>query len=553
MKSTQKPFILLLLVIAFFLSYSIANAQTALWIRQAGTSGITNGVSSDASFNCYATGEVGNPGLFDSLTVSSHFADVFIAKYSNTGEVLWAKTAGGELIDQGYEIASDASGNSYVVGAIQTNSVFPTVTFDTVSLTGNGSFDWFIAKYDASGNLLWVKNEGSTLGDFAFGVALDPSGSVLVCGEFSSTMTVNGTTLLSAGGVDVFIARYSPDGTLIWIKQAGGTGSDEAQTITTDAAGNIAIAGNFQNTATFGSNSVTAAGLGDAFIAKYDSSGNNIWVRAGGGNVSFVSDRAYSISADGSDNFYITGEFSGEGTFDGFSVSNTGTSGTDIFIAKYNSDGEIQWLHHAGGLSDDKGYAIDADAAGNTFVTGFADSGPNVAFDSISLPPRGNEYVFLAKFNTAGDALYVKQYAAGLGMDIHVLNNGCLFFGGGASPDAGNEFDSIDLVYVDRSAFMGEFCESVATASEPIVNDAVESFTFPNPSHGKFILVLNGFSKDATLQIVDVSGRILYSAIMESASYASSQQIQLPQSIKGFILLKISDADHSIVKSLSVE
>ncbi len=166
--------------------------------------------------------------------------------------------------------------------------------------------------------------------------------------------------------------------------------------------------------------------------------------------------------------FYITGDYTGTATFDGLSVVNTGTSGTDIFVAKYNSNGAIQWLHHGGGPASDKGYSIGVDQAGNSWVSGFAASGTGVVFDTISLPPIGNEYIFLAKYDPAGVVQYVKQYAAGTGQDIHVLNNGCLYLNGGASKSsAGNEFDNISLVYVDRGGFICQFCETVDPGCEP--------------------------------------------------------------------------------------
>ena len=80
---------------------------------------------------------VSNPGLFDNLTIPCNASDVFVAKYDPIGGLIWAKTAGGALLDQGYDIATDASGNSYVVGAIQTNGIYPTVTFDGITLTGH--------------------------------------------------------------------------------------------------------------------------------------------------------------------------------------------------------------------------------------------------------------------------------------------------------------------------------------------------------------------------------------------------------------------------------
>ena len=108
-------------LVAIAISFLNANvqAQTAQWIKQQGTGGISNGVSSDALQNTYATGMVSDPGLFDNITIPCHASDVFVAKYEPTGGLVWAKTAGGPLLDHGYDIATDTTGNSYVVGAIR--------------------------------------------------------------------------------------------------------------------------------------------------------------------------------------------------------------------------------------------------------------------------------------------------------------------------------------------------------------------------------------------------------------------------------------------------
>src|SRR5262249_51360434 len=234
-----------------------------------------------------------------------------------------------------------------------------------------------------------------------------------------------------------------------------------------DGLGNVVIVGEFQNTAFFDTHSVRASGLGDAFIAKYNSAGNNLWVHSGGSTTSFVGDAAKAVAADASNNFYITGGYSGTASFDGLNVTNTGTSGTDIFIAKYDNNGIIQWLHHAGGPVSDKGYSIGVDSTGNSWVTGFAGSGLGVVFDTMSLPPIGNEYIFLAKYDPTGVVQYVKQYAAGTGQDIHVLDDGCLYLNGGASKGNGHEFDDISLIYVDRGSFICQFCEMVDPGCEP--------------------------------------------------------------------------------------
>ena len=184
----------------------------------------------------------------------------------------------------------------------------------------------------------------------AYGVALDNSGAVYVTGFFSGTMTVDGVTVTSAGLYDIFLAKYNSDGTLVWLKRAGGTGSDIAHGIVLDSVGNIGIVGEFQNTASFDNNSIAALGLGDAFIAKYDSNGNNLWAQRGGGTINYQTDRANAIGSDGSNSFYVTGEFTGTATFDGLSVTSAGPNASDIFLAKYDTNGVIEWLHHGGGV-----------------------------------------------------------------------------------------------------------------------------------------------------------------------------------------------------------
>jgi hypothetical protein len=466
LRSSQKPSRWILSLFAFLvLAFATGtSAQTAQWVRQMGTGGISNGVSSDSAGNAYATGIVSNPGLFEDLVIPCQVSDVFLTKYDPSGNLLWATIGGGDLLDQANDIVTDANGISYVAGAIQTNSLHPTATFGNFTLTGNGDYDWLLVKYDAFGNVVWAKNGGSTAGDTAYGVGLDSAGNVYVTGHFSGTMTVDGVTVVSSGLFDIFLAKYSSSGTLLWLKRAGGTGSDISHGLVVDNLGNVAITGEFQGTAKFDARSVKAAGLGDAFIAKYDSAGNNVWVHSGGSTTSFAGDPAKAIAADGASNYYITGDYTGTATFDGLSVANTGTNGTDIFVAKYNEAGTIQWLHHGGGPASDKGYSTGVDQSGNSWVSGFAGSGTGVVFDTISLPPLGNEYIFLAKYDPAGVVQYVKQYAAGTGQDIHVLNNGSLYLNGGASKSpSGNEFDEIDLLYVDRGGFICSFFDGAVT------------------------------------------------------------------------------------------
>ena len=180
------------------------------------------------------------------------------------------------------------------------------------------------------------------------------------------------------------------------------------------------------------------------------------------------------------------------------------------------------------------------DQAGNSWVSGFAASGTGVVFDTISLPPLGNEYIFLAKYDPAGVIQYVKQYAAGTGQDIHVLNNGCLYLNGGASKSsAGNEFDDISLVYVDRGGFICQFCETVDPGCEPPTGVTATMIT----------------SNSATISWAAVSGADeLLPAVSAARHHALEDQTGAPgTSVKLKNLLQATSYEYQVATVCSTE
>jgi len=132
----------------------------------------------------------------------------------------------------------------------------------------------------------------------------------------------------------------------LWVEQAGGTDIDIGRAIATDGSGNSIVTGEFSGTATFGDTTLTSDGSNDIFIAKYDGDGNFLWVeQAGGTDI----DIGRAIATDGSGNSIVTGEFRGTATFGDTTLTSVGSS-FDIFIAKYDGDGNFLWVVQAGGL-----------------------------------------------------------------------------------------------------------------------------------------------------------------------------------------------------------
>src|SRR5688572_25082949 len=187
---------------------------------------------------------------------------------------LWAKQSEGQASnsndDSGRSVATDAQGNNYVTGHFK-----GIATIGNATLTSSGLYDIFIAKYNASGTLLWAKQAGGTGDDQGYSIAVDGSGNSYVTGHFKGIATFGTTTLTSSGLYDIFIAKYNASGTLLWAKQAGGARNDSGQGIAVDGSGNSYVAGYFEGiTATFGTTTFTSnGGNDDVFIAKYDASG----------------------------------------------------------------------------------------------------------------------------------------------------------------------------------------------------------------------------------------------------------------------------------------
>ena len=202
-----------------------------------------------------------------------------MAKYDASGDLVWAKRAGGSSFDLGIGIAVDGARNSYVTGLFGGSATFGLGETNQTTLTSAGSGDIFVAKYDASGDLVWANRAGGTSDALGNGIAVDGAGNSYVTGCFQGSATfgsgeTNETTLTSAGGQDIFVAKNDASGDLVWAKRTGGTSGDRGIGIAVDGAGNSYVTGDFSDSATFGSGeanetTLTSAGGNDIFVAKY--------------------------------------------------------------------------------------------------------------------------------------------------------------------------------------------------------------------------------------------------------------------------------------------
>ena len=420
----------------FLLSYQV-KSQTFNWAKS--ILGDAGGycISLDANGNSYLTGAFAGTTSFGTLQLTSYGnKDIFIAKYDPSGNCLWVKNAGGKGDDYGLGISADALENRYITGFFT-----GTATFGTIQITAYDNYDIFIAKYDLNGNCLWAEHAGGSSDDIGSGISVDANGNSYVTGSFYGTATFGTFQLSSPTSSAIFIAKYDPAGNCLWADQAGGTIQNSGESISIDANGNSYITGWFYINATFGTVQLNSIGAYDIFIAKYNSNGNFVWVKQAGSNGNF-GDEGRGISVDANGNSYVTGYFADTAKFGTTKLTSYG--GRDIYIAKYDLNGKFLWAKNAGGTGDDFGQGISIDANGNSYITGYFTN--TAKFGATPLTGYGGRDIFIAKYDLNGNFLWAKN-AGGTGDDfgqgISADTNGNSYVTGGFTGTA--SFGTIQL------------------------------------------------------------------------------------------------------------
>jgi hypothetical protein len=330
---------------------------------------------------------------------------------TNAQQFDWAQSIGGLGLDVGRAVTTDLDGNVLLVGSFSGST-----TLADTFLTGEGSMESFVAKFTSEGELLWARVITGPLEDMARGVVTDNEGSVYVVGHFTDTVTFSvsqGDTAAarSEGGQDVFIAKYRSNGSFVWFLTGGGSDDDTATDIDYyPYSGKFYVSGGFQNRAKFGTATILSSGLTDAFLLKIDGDGNAHWIRKGGG---LEHDIASSVAVDQTnESIYITGDFYDQADFDGTAVQAMGSS--DMFLAKYDSEGEQQWVRANGGTTVDVATSVGCDLNGMAYISGYYQG--TTFFQDLSATALSYNDVFLAQFDAAGNCNWL-QSAGSWGLD----------------------------------------------------------------------------------------------------------------------------------------
>ncbi len=305
----------------------------------------------------------------------------------------WAIHVGAFNSDYFEGVTVDSKDNIYAVGRFHT-----ALSLGKTILNSNGGDDILVVKMTPNGKVLWAKHAGGITPDSGYAIAVDNAGNAYVTGSIQGTATFGSTKLTTAGGGDIFVAKLSSSGVWLWAKNYGSSSSDYGYSIAVDPLGNSYVTGRFYSTIKLGSVTLTSKGGGDIFVAKWDKDGTVVWAGSTG---SPSTEEGEGIAIDKANNIYVTGRFYQSITWGTTTLSSRGSS--DVFVAKYNSAGVLQWASSAGGASADYGLGIATDNNGNVAVTGrtYLNS-TGATFGTTTLQGKSNTEIFVAQLDKTG-------------------------------------------------------------------------------------------------------------------------------------------------------
>lgn len=257
--------------------------------------------------------------------------------------------------------------------------------------------------YAQTPNWMWAKNAVCTGSwDGAAAVEVGSNGDIFATGRYGTNMTMAPLPAISGlGGTPIFVTRMTSAGTPVWLTSVFSTGgNDYAYGMNIDNADNtyVAICAN--------------SGSGGSKVVKVSPTGTVLWTASATGSGS----GAYGVAADASGNMYMTGSINGTLNFNSSASATTITltstlGGNDIFLAKYNSAGVVQWVRRFGGPRSDESRSLVCDPAGNVYMSGSYEGTASFGSVTPAAAATGTANLFVAKFDGAGNTQWVTTAA----------------------------------------------------------------------------------------------------------------------------------------------
>ena len=448
-------------------------------------------IITDDEGSIYSIGGFYDTLYYDSTYLSTeNYLDMYIMKRNGeTGYTQWVKNFGGPIWDMAIDICfSPDQEFIYITGFFEQY-----VNFDGIELYSYGEIDIFLLKMSVEGEVVWAQNAGGYGNDYGYGIGTDQTGNIYITGKFESLdITFASHTIYNKNNAsENYLAKYDPDGNLIWVKSCGGDGWDSSNDLAINSTGQIYICGEYSLEASFDTIQVIGS-YGDLFIAKYDSDGNAMDVYTANG---MGTAELYSIVIDHDDNIYVTGLFTDEISFGDHTMQCIGIE--DFYVSKINPTGDFDWVKQGGGDMFNCGYDVCAGADDIIYCTGALVG--TMYIGDTTIYSIGFSDAFLVTYNIDGTLLNIQTVG---GSDNNYGDDGRALSWNGESLIWGGRFTN--SIVLDNKQFTSHGGRDVFILSiheiisriHPETENENSVTVFPNPSHGSISVKLDNIVKD---------------------------------------------------------
>lgn len=430
-------------------------------------------------------------------------SDGFVAKMDAAGNFIWAKSLSGPGDDLISAVKLDNQGNIILVGDYESGA-----SFSGNQLTNGGEKDGFLAKLNASGEMVWLKTASNENHAHFFDVGLDESGNIYAWGGFSHSITMGSINLTTSTQQNVLLAKFNPNGEVLWAKTFGGGAQKTAVGISVTPNGESVVTGSFLSAMQIGSSNYTTNGLSDVFIAKYDSEGNPIWSTAFGGT---QTDNGFAITCDDEGNIYAGGSFMQSMQVGSQSLTSNGE--WDVYVAKFSPTGSLVWANSFGGSLNDRLNGLLVDGQGRVYGMGWFQN--TMVVGSQSLVSQGGFDVFVFQLNSSGAPLNSFSFGGtsqDVGSDIGMDGGGNIYLAGSYFSNP-MQVGSLTLVPSHATNHFLVKLGNQPTAQNPIFNETHGGLIISNNQVGG----LHFHTKiEGELRIFNSKGQILWQQFLKN-------------------------------------
>jgi len=482
---------------------SILPGQEIEWIKQISGENYEYGieVDTDAGGNIYAIGYSSGSIIIDGDTINPNpngEGDAFITKHNVDGEFLWAKTFGGNdpiYKDEAFDIHIDIDGNCFVVFSVSgDNFHFDNEPIAGISGNGQSGGRGVMLKLDSSGNILWW--EHYDMQSFQE-VATDPDGNVYLTGYFNGSGTIGGQTLInptSGSTTDMFIAKFTASGSLIWVNHVGGDISNSRvygmDVVLNPSNDYLYVTGNVRKTAYFETTSLTPLSSNAIFLVKYNTSGVEEWAK-----------------------LLESGEYRVVVSMDISPIGNIGISGyqsyytgnTDSYYGIYTPEGFAIFTSNPYSTTESNMYGISFNSNDEFYISGYFQNHINLFDSSYNLPGKNN---IVIKYGIDYNVKWASIFPGNKWLSsLHYYNNSILYISRCDQPlFYNNNQDSI--IPVSGDAIIMKLKDNDVNTSIHKAKTENEVLVYPIPA-GNTCNIVHQTNEINHIKVTDISGRVV--------------------------------------------